>query len=172
MQVSFDEISEGGLRLNIDDNSWLPVDEIKCQQFVNPKVFLGRVGQRVFLEGSLQLKVELFCDRCLDKFIHSIDTSYTVDFELIGQGKLQDIPEDYDCSEADMSVVFLAEPLIDIYLILAQQFYLSLPDKRICDDKCLGLCSKCGINLNRGHCDCSKGKGLSPFSILAKLKQQ
>ena len=172
MLVKFDEIPEGGIQLNIIDNSWLPGDEIKCQQPVSAKLFLDRDRQRVFLEGSLQIKVELSCDRCLDYFILPIDTSFKVDFELIDQGEQQEISEDHACSAAEMDVVFLTEPVVDIFSILAQQFYLSLPDKRLCHDKCLGVCPECGVNLNRDHCGCGKEEGSSPFSILAKLKKQ
>jgi uncharacterized protein len=171
VQVRFDEIPEGGLRLNIVDNSWLPADEIKCQQPVSAKIFLDRDGPRVFLEGSLRVKVELTCDRCLGDFVLPIDTSFKVDFELVDQSDKMKISEDHACSDAEMDVVFLAEPLIDIFSILAQQLYLSLPDKRLCGDKCLGLCPGCGRNLNLDHCDCNKEKGTSPFSILAKLKE-
>jgi uncharacterized protein len=48
--------------------------------------------------------------------------------------------------------------------------FLALPEKRLCGDKCSGLCPGCGASLNHGPCDCSRGTGSSPFSVLAKLK--
>lgn len=171
MQVRFNEIPEEGLRFEIADNLWLPVAEVKCLQPISAKIFLDKDGQRVFLEGSLQVNAELSCDRCLADFVIPIDTSFKVDLELVDQDEKQSFSEDHACSDDEMDVVFLDEPVVDIFSILAQQFYLSLPDKRLCHKKCLGICPKCGVNLNNEHCACSKENESSPFSVLAKLKQ-
>ncbi|HIJ79626.1 MAG: DUF177 domain-containing protein [Desulfobulbaceae bacterium] len=172
MRLRFDEIPKGGLRLNIVDNAWLPSDEFKCHLPATAEVFLDRNGNRVFCEGSLQVKVELFCDRCLDDFIFPIDTGFKFDLELIEQDDQRHFAKDHACTDAEMDVIFLDEPVVDIFSILAQQVYLAIPDKRLCRKKCLGLCPECGVNLNREHCECGKDLSSSPFGVLAKLKQQ
>ena len=70
-----------------------------------------------------------------------------------------------------MDVMFLDEPLIDIFYVLQQQVYLALPDKKICKPECQGLCPKCGANLNEERCKCSTTPESSPFAVLKKLKQ-
>jgi uncharacterized protein len=38
---------------------------------------------------------------------------------------------------------------------MREQFYLALPMKPLCRDDCQGLCPTCGINWNKGTCDCT-----------------
>ncbi|MBR2488852.1 MAG: DUF177 domain-containing protein, partial [Clostridia bacterium] len=44
-----------------------------------------------------------------------------------------------------------------------------LPMKHLCSEKCKGICSKCGKNLNDGKCECPE-KEIDPrLQILADL---
>ncbi|MBU4119063.1 MAG: DUF177 domain-containing protein [Proteobacteria bacterium] len=118
------------------------------------------------------MPVVLECDRCLDSFAYNLAEEFEVFFELLAKEDAAASGSDHFCKGSELDVVYLAEPSIDIFSVLAQQMYLAVPEKRLCSDKCLGLCAECGANLNRRPCDCAVGVSTSPFNVLAKLKIQ
>lgn len=63
------------------------------------------------------------------------------------------------CKSSELDVVCLAEPVVELFPVLAQQVYLGLPEKILCNDQWLGLCPEYGANLNRCPCDCARGAG-------------
>lgn len=172
MRVRWDEIPVGGLSFRLDDDSWLPGDEILCQGSSQCAVSLKKEGERVLFAGTLRLPVVLECDRCLDSFVYTLTEEFEVVFELLAKEDEVGVASEHLCKDSELDVVCLAEPVVDVFSVLAQQVYLGLPGKKLCNDMCLGLCAKCGVNLNRCSCDCAKGGSASPFSILAKLKTQ
>lgn len=172
MRIRWDEIPEGGLSFSVDDRSWVPRNEIVCQGPGACAVSLAKEGGRVLLAGTLRLPIVLECDRCLEPFPYTLDEEFEVVFELLAEEEQADLASEHFCKGTELDVVYLAEPVVDVFSTLAQQVYLGLPEKRLCSDTCLGLCPECGANLNRSSCDCNKGGGSSPFNILAKLKAQ
>lgn len=171
MRIRWDEIPEDGLSVALDEGAWIPGDEIVCQGPGTCAVSLTKEGGRVLLAGSLRLPVVLECDRCLEPFVHILNEEFEVVFELVPEGEAA-FASEYLCKSAELDVVYLAEPVVDIFSVLAQQVFLGLPEKRLCRDNCLGLCSECGANLSSSSCDCVRGAGNSPFKVLAKLKIQ
>lgn len=172
MRIKWDEIPVEGLFFRLDDDSWLPGDEIVCQGAGQCTVSLKKEGERVLFTGALRLPVVLECDRCLDSFEYVLAEEFEVLFELSAKEDEAAVATDHLCKDSELDVVSLAEPVVDVFSVLAQQVYLGLPEKKLCKEACLGLCAKCGANLNRCSCDCAKGGSESPFSILAKLKTQ
>ncbi len=126
----------------------------------------------MLLAGTMCLPVVLECDRCLESFAYTLAEEFEVVFELIAKEDGAVIASEYFCKSSELDVVYLAEPVVDVFSVLAQQLYLGLPEKRLCSDKCLGLCPECGVNLSRCPCGCARGAGASPFNVLAKLKDQ
>ena len=172
MRIRWDEIPVGGLSFRLDDDSWLPGDEIVCQGSSQCAVSLKKEGERVLFAGTLRLPVVLECDRCLDSFVYTLTEEFEVVFELLAKEEEAAFASEHFCKSSELDVVYLAEPVVDVFSVLAQQVYLSVPEKRLCSDKCLGLCPECGTNLNHFPCDCAGSAGASPFNVLAKLKNQ
>lgn len=172
MQIRWDEIPAEGLSLRIEDGAWIPRDEIVCQSPPVCTVSLKKEAGRVLLAGTMQLSIVLECDRCLDSFAYDVAEEFGMVFELFAKEDGAGIAVEHCCKGGELDVAYLAEPVVDLFSVLAQQLYLSLPEKRLCSDKCSGLCPECGANLNRGPCDCAKKTGSSPFQVLAKLKVQ
>jgi len=170
VRVQFDDIPLDGLRLEIKDESWFPHQEVTRITPVVALVFLKRDGKRVLMEGTLSTDVEFPCDRCLEKFQCPLTVDFRLDFELVGKGQLDTVVADHLCSEEEMDMVYVDEPAIDVFHVLRQQVYMSLPFKKLCSPKCKGLCEKCGVNRNLTECKCASESTTSPFSVLAKLK--
>ena len=172
MRIRWDEIPAGGLSFSINDGSWVPGNEVVCQGPGTCTVSLEKEGGRVKLFGTLRLPIVLACDRCLESFSYTLNEEFEVVFELLAKEEEAGLASEHFCKGTELDVVYLAEPVVDVFAVLAQQVFLGLPEKRLCRDKCLGLCSGCGVNLNSCSCGCAQGTSSSPFKVLAKLKAQ
>jgi len=173
VRIKWDEIPAGGLFFSVDDDSWVPGHEIVCQGSGGEcTVSLRKEGGRVLLAGTMRLSVVLECDRCLESFVHALAEEFEIIFEVLAKEEKAGLASEYFCKGSELDVVYLAEPIVDVFSVLAQQVYLGLPVKRLCSDKCQGLCSECGANLSRCPCDCARRAGGSPFNVLEKLKGQ
>ena len=95
----------------------------------------------ISLKFNVKTKLELMCSRCLDTFIYPIDI---------------DIEERFtnDESKSDDEIVFVKSDSVDITEIIENAMISTLPIKRLCSEKCKGLCQSCGKNLNKETCTC------------------
>lgn len=167
MKVRFGEITEEGLRFTISDESWFPDHELVRTGPVRSIVSLKRKGMdRVLLTGEIQTEITFDCDRCTENFNKKLESNFTLDLEYATDAAQQ--AAEHECSPVEMDVIYLNEPVIDIFEILRQQVFLVLSEKHLCSDSCKGLCSSCGTNLNFATCDCKKELKSSPFDILRK----
>ena len=114
------------------------------------------------VSGRLQATVQYDCDRCLDCFDNHLDLPlklwFTARQELSkNQGSEMILfPDEDDC--------------IDISCELADLIILVQSMKSLCSDECKGLCSLCGINLNRASCDCIPAPEDDRWEALKELK--
>jgi len=167
MKIRFGEIPEGGLRLEIKDESWFPDHELQRRGPVHATVVLKRNGlDRVLLTGEIKTTITFACDRCLEDYTMDLDDSFRLDLEYAASRGLE--PPEHEISPADMDMIYLQEPVIDIFEILAQQVFLMVPGKHLCRESCRGLCPRCGANLNQEACNCRQELRSSPFSVLKK----
>ena len=88
---------------------------------------IDNVTVGLLITGSLQLD----CSRCLKK--------YTLPFKKTAQFN-------YDIKPTDL--------VIDLSSDLREEIILDFPIKPLCKSDCLGLCLKCGEDLNLGKCAC------------------
>ncbi len=88
--------------------------------------------------------IEVTCSRCLDRYSTNIELS---------------ISEEYTNNQMQESedVILVADSSIDLEQVIKENILLSLPIKKLCSEDCKGLCQNCGVNLNKGNCDCFKG---------------
>lgn len=170
MKIHFDEIPENGLKLDIQEEAWLPSNALLLSGKPSCAVTLALKEGRVLMHGVLSLDAVVDCDRCLaSKQVH-IDNCFDVFFEHAPEGDPHMVCKEYACESSDLDVIYVAEPEIDIFSVLEQQVMLALPVKNLCRKECRGLCYSCGKNLNDGVCNCSREETVSPFGALAKLK--
>jgi uncharacterized protein len=119
------------------------------------------------LVGGVQTTLELMCSRCLDPFTLPIDAAFDLRYHPhvlnTGEGE-REVEED------DLTTAFYENETIDLGQLMAEQFYLALPMKPLCGERCKGLCPTCGTNLNRATCECKRGWEDPRFAVLKKLK--
>lgn len=120
--------------------------------------------QEVLVEGTITGKALLVCNRCLEPFSLKLKTTFEERF----------VPDDYqfDLTEQDQideDINFFQNDQINLKPFIEQAIYLSLPMKKLCKEKCLGLCSRCGCNLNSDKCNC-KDENIDPrLAVLQQL---
>ena len=156
---------------SLERNWWIPenyTDQIELiDSPVKVSIEIYRVGAKYFLKGFIEGSLRVVCDRCLESYSQLIKSEFT--------SFLIPAPEDsengeLELMEDDMEVNFITDDEVDLHDIVREQLYLSLPIKCLCKENCLGLCTKCGCNLNKYSCECIKERGHPGFSVLNKLK--
>ena len=129
-------------------------------------------GDNVFARGTLDAWVELACSRCLSNLHHSIHEDLMVTYLPGGMVPneegvdLEDEAEDADEGDAEDTYGYEGEE-IDVEPLVRERLLLAVPYAPLCKPDCLGLCSKCGANLNNSECGCDR-KVVDPR--LASLK--
>ena len=104
------------------------------------------------LTGCVRCKRNAVCDRCLEHF--SAKESYAFDEEV---RRTDD--------ESGLSIV---DDKMDISPLIRDTLLAAQPIHNVCRPDCLGLCPKCGANLNEGECGCDRAV---PDPRLAALEQ-
>jgi uncharacterized protein len=57
--------------------------------------------------------------------------------------------------DGELDVGFLTDEVLDLSEVAVEQVLLALPMRMVCDEKCAGLCPRCGANRNlEGACRC------------------
>lgn len=146
-------------------------DDVQVQGLEGPlvvKISVAREDKRYVIHGRLAGKLKLVCDRCLDIYTFALGRDFQL--SLSPPENLESARDETELKEEDLAVGFIEAEKIDLDDIIREQIYLSLPIKLLCGSACAGLCTECGINLNRETCKCSKNTGHPGFLKLKELK--
>ena len=121
---------------------------------------------RMTLTASVDYQAE--CARCLSPVCgcFTLDLEKTVAPRNLLSGLDEDKLDDY---------AIIEDGFLDMDEPLLLQLEMEFPVRFLCKDDCLGLCSKCGKNLNEGNCECDT-KEIDPRmeplrKLLEKMKQ-
>ena len=128
-------------------------------KFIEPVIIQGEmtVENQVFkLEGNIQIKVELNCDRCTKSFEQEMDILLDESFS-----NQEDSSED---------ICFFSGKEIELTNIIRDNIISNIPMKMLCSDDCEGLCDVCGCNKKRQKCSCKHEEYDPRLEALLKLK--
>ena len=131
------------------------------------KIEIYRAGKRYTLEGDMKGGCKIVCDRCLELYHHNIQSAFRVILTLFSSDNDK---AEVELTEKDLEIGFLADNEINLYDIVREQVYVSLPLKSLCKEGCLGLCTQCGVNLNKISCQCKREQSNPDFLKLKNLK--
>ncbi len=99
---------------------------------------------KVHIEGSADVTLGIPCGRCLEL----VNTRIQIPF-------IKDIVLNEELNEEDMEEQsFVEGHMCDVDEMVRAEILLNMPLKVLCSDDCKGLCSVCGMNLNKGTCKC------------------
>lgn len=98
----------------------------------------------VSLKASADFTLNLTCDRCAAK----IERTFSIPVEHILVTELNDDGND--------EYILINSYRYDVEPLIMEDILLSLPTKVLCREDCLGICHRCGKDLNDGPCGCGK----------------
>jgi len=76
---------------------------------------------------------------------------------------------DMSLRKRDMDIDHYAGEEVEINNLIREQVLLAVPMHPLCKPDCLGLCPKCGQNLNIKRCNCVIDETANPFQGIKKL---
>lgn len=129
-----------------------PVDErvsLAGPAEVNGKVRLS--GNDVVVNGHLETRVEVECDRCLKPVELPVNADFTLEYI---SGSEYESSGAAELTEAEMSVSVFNGKALDVDEIVKEQILLAVPTRMLCREDCKGICPECGTDRNAGECNC------------------
>ncbi len=107
----------------------------------------NRENKYVLIEGSVDIEVGIPCGRCLEEVPTQI--CFDIHKELkFNEGTLVD----EEMEETD----YLIGLELDVDILVYAEILVNWPMKVLCKETCEGICKVCGMNLNKGNCDCQR----------------
>ncbi len=152
MTFRTEEILDGGLFFEIYKNGgWLTniaeIAENKGETKLLSDIFFSarveKIGGHLSVSGGLSFDLRSPCSRCLKPAQKSIAGQIGFSRPLARKENMIDISED-----------------------MREQVAMAIPQRLVCDDKCKGLCTGCGTDLNENNCLCETEKDNSRFKVL------
>ena len=105
-------------------------------------------SKRLLISGTVDIEVAIPCDRCLEDVptnIHfNIDKTLTIGESIV----------DEEMEETDYLIGFE----LDVEKLVYAEILVNWPMKVLCKDDCKGICRVCGMNLNKGSCNCERSE--------------
>jgi uncharacterized protein len=120
------------------------------------EVSLRSLSDGVVVRGTAETTVDVTCTRCLTEWSQTLSIPLEAVFRVHPDDEDDELPIE-------------AGGWIDLELVVHDEVALSLPNRPICRDDCLGLCSTCGTDLNVAPCDGHGDDSESPFAALQQL---
>jgi uncharacterized protein len=112
-------------------------------------ISVERTEATLIVRGHLMTVVRRACGRCTELFDRDLDISFKSVFthdQVTGK--------DIELKREDLEFNIFHGDMFDVGQVIIEQISLNLPIKPLCQDDCLGLCVRCGRNLNEGICGC------------------
>ena len=136
--------------------------------FPSPMKVSGQITNTAgYMRMTLTTSVEYnaLCARCLSPVsgVFSLDLEKTV--------APRDLLGDLDEDKLDEFAI-IEDGFLDMDEQLLEQLEMEFPMRFLCKEDCLGLCPKCGKNLNEGQCDCDHTEIDPRMEPLRKLLEQ
>ena len=104
-------------------------------------------NKTLFIKGSVDITVGIPCGRCLEEVPTQICFDIDKKLDITDNVLIDDEMEENDYLiglELDVEKLFYAEILVN------------WPMRVLCKEDCEGICNVCGMNLNKGTCDCQR----------------
>ena len=105
----------------------------------------------------------LICDRCNESFNKKIAEKITVLSSLKKYNWDNGENGEVKILHSHSQVISISQEVLDLLL-------LSIPQKVLCKQDCRGLCSKCGVNLNKINCQCQNNSTDPRWNKLKNIK--
>ena len=138
------------------DNSKFVDKTISC------KVSSESTANGYHVYGNIDADLLESCDRCLCSF----NSTKNIELNIILSNNEKLIND----NNIDVIQFLDSEDFVDISSVIHDLILLEIPIKKLCSNNCKGLCSNCGINLNKFKCKCKFAENDNRWDELKKIK--
>lgn len=128
---------------------------------------LSKGADRLKIEGHVEGPLVFDCSRCLAPVERSAEFKFSDSF--VTPDKMARTEEGEVPGEALDEDALLGDE-IDLTDLVREQLILRVPDQILCSESCRGLCDRCGADLNKGECGCSREEADPRWQALESLK--
>ncbi|WP_243456471.1 YceD family protein [Mobilitalea sibirica] len=118
-------------------------------------------NKTVLIEGSTNISLLLFCNRCLKEIVFPMDIhiSKEIDFNLSENERAENLDE----------TNYIIGYNLDVDILIYDEILIGFPMKLLCDEECKGICKTCGINLNQETCNCDNTEYDPRMSVIRDI---
>lgn len=142
---------------------------------------LRTVDRTICVTGVVEGTAIRQCVRCLNEFDDPLAFSVRVAYErevksVTSPARREDSRKkktetlEVDAEEQNDDLYHYTGDQLDLVPMLREQVILASPMHPLCSDQCLGLCARCGKDLNEGPCHCVLDEATNPFHVLRGTK--
>ena len=107
----------------------------------------NRDGSKLLITGTVDFVASIPCSRCLEEVPTRIHFDIEKEFRLENSAI-----HDEEMEEIDYLIGFD----LDIDRLIYGEILVNWPMKVLCKEDCKGICKVCGMNLNKGDCNCQR----------------
>ncbi|HKG98569.1 MAG TPA: DUF177 domain-containing protein [Pyrinomonadaceae bacterium] len=157
MRIALENLEggKGGFAHVYQPDDLNPVDErIRLIEPVAVKGNVRLAGPEVFVNGHIDTRAQVECDRCLQPVQLPVSADFALEYI---PGSAYESTETAELTDAQMSVSVFDGDVIDVDEIVKEQILLAVPTRMLCRDDCKGICPECGLDRNSGECTCDTG---------------
>ena len=137
---------------------------------IDATVRKGDVEAEYVAEGTSTFTADLECSRCVEPFPFANTSGFHVRFRPRPQVSREGEEIEITAKE-ELDVEFYSDRTIPLRDLALEQVQLSIPMKPLCEDSCLGLCPKCGVNLSREKCSCEESVTDERWGALKDIRE-
>lgn len=181
------DITAEGLSLSADltgEELGLVDEDVSIRGTVAVGLELRAIERTIYVIGVVEGTAVRQCVRCLKDFDDPVAFSLRVVYEreakaAVSAAKRDDArkkkvttPDEVEQETRDDDLYCFAGDHLELAPMLREQVILASPMHPLCSDACLGLCSRCGKNLNEGPCQCAIEPTEGPFQVLRTIKEK
>ena len=107
----------------------------------------NRDGSKLCISGTVDFVASIPCSRCLEDVPTRIRFDIEKEFRI-----LNSVIDDEEMENIDYLIGFA----LDVDKLIYGEILVNWPMKVLCREDCKGICRVCGMNLNKGDCNCQR----------------
>ena len=155
------------VRYEIQERRALPDDETPTD--LAGSVTLMRTDKGILVSADIHCVVTGRCSRCLTEMTYPVVLTFQEEYWPTADATTGAMLPPPDDPEA-----FLIDPhqILDLTEAIRQYRVMAEPMQPLCKPDCLGLCPRCGYNLNQGPCGCPRQDVDARWEALTELAEK
>ena len=147
MKIFIQNLEEGihEIEHTISSRTYEFLDAESYPQPLLLNLYIDRINDLFRFKINIKTRAIYTCDRCLVRFKADFDETIEQLYQ-IGNSDFED----------EVEILPENTKEIDISKAIHDAFIMNRPIKLLCNEECKGLCSNCGVDLNKKQCKCSE----------------